>query len=184
MLEHHCAQLGAEARTRARRFIRPARRTQFVLGRALLRQALAELLELPAKGIVLGERASNSPELLSPPACAAGLSLAHSGPWIACAIGTNFRSGLDIEVIDDQRDTGALARQAFSAEHVLELAGMPENERLRRFYERWCEYEARFKLGTDRGVTCLLHHPDIAIAVCTDTALYAAPELRPVRLNY
>ena len=87
--------------------------------------------------------------------------------------------GLDIEVIDPQRDIMALAAQGFAPTQVARLAAMQGNERLREFYAMWCEHEARIKLGNQDGCVDYLGHPELAVALCRAGAMV---ELNPANI--
>ena len=159
------------------RFMRPQRRRQFVLGRALLRTVLAQALGVPAASIALEERPGQAP-LLVAPAGGPYFSLSHSGHWIACALSSQTAMGLDIEIMDAGRDVLALARQAFGDAVADGLAAMPRDEQVASFYRRWSGYEARYKLGADAGETasCMaLAHAELAIALCSAAPLAGAP---------
>ncbi|MDN2708974.1 4-phosphopantetheinyl transferase [Janthinobacterium sp. SUN118] len=170
------AWLGPAETARYARFARPLRRRQFLLGRALLRAAMGKLLDMPPPAIVLEERPGQAPLLLSPEG-GAHFSISHSGHWVACALSRTAPLGLDIEVCDPRRDVLALARQAFGAEMVAELEGMPLEARLAAFYRRWSEAEARYKLGMDAASCVTLPHAELSIVLCSAAPLAHAPVL-------
>ncbi len=155
------------------RFVRPARQRQFLLGRMLARQAIGALLGIDAHAVVLEERTGLAPALASPVAPRLGLSISHSGPWVACAVSADNNLGLDIEVRDAQRDLTALAEHAFPAQQSEALGRLAPAERLARFYALWCAQEAQIKLGGE-GAPCVhLDHPELAIALCSTHKLDA-----------
>lgn len=168
--------LGPAETARYARFARPLRRRQFLLGRALLRVAMGNLLDMPPAAIVLEERPGQAPLLLSPKD-GAYFSISHSGCWVACALSTESPLGLDIEVCDPRRDVLALARQAFGADVAAELEGMPLAARLAAFYRRWSAAEARYKLGMDAGACVTLPHAELSIVLCSAAPLAQAPAL-------
>lgn len=173
--------LGAAEAGRYQRFARRERQRQFLIGRVLARIALGELLGVPARGLALEERLGLGPVLFGPHA-APGLSISHSGHWIACAVSADTALGLDIEAIDPARDTQALAQQAFDAEQNAWLAERPERSRLRDFYMMWSAHEARIKLGRQPVQTIELFHPDISIVLCSAQPLDDLPGLKLVSL--
>jgi 4'-phosphopantetheinyl transferase len=177
------AWLGPSERQRLDRFVRRERRRQFVAGRALLRQMLAPLLHLPPGSIALCERAGMAPLLVTPAPASLHFSLSHSGPWVSCALSETTPVGLDIERLDTRRDLAALAQHAFDADQQRWLAAQPPPARLAAFYALWCETEARFKLGQAAAGTHHLHHPGLAIALCSAQILVQAPTLRLDRLE-
>lgn len=166
---------GAEA-ARYARFVRPLRRRQFLLGRALLRTAMGEMLEVAPESIALEERAGQAPRLLAP-AGGPYFSISHSGHWVACALSGTTQVGLDIELRDPRRDVLALARQAFGADVAAELESMPLEARLAAFYQRWSEAEARYKLGLDAASCVTLAHAELSIVLCSAAPLAQTPAL-------
>jgi 4'-phosphopantetheinyl transferase len=168
--------LGAAEAARYARFVRPLRRRQFLLGRALLRAAMGEMLEVAPESIALEERPGQAPRLLAP-AGGPYFSISHSGHWVACALSGTTPLGLDIELRDPRRDVLALARQAFGAAVTTELEGLPEDVRLALFYQRWSEAEARYKLGMDAGACVTLAHAELSIVLCSAAPLAQAPAL-------
>jgi 4'-phosphopantetheinyl transferase len=160
LLESRLSWLGEGELARYQRFILPERRRQFLLGRVLLRMALGQLLRQAPDSIVLEEQVGQAPRLMLPglarggrqPAHAVqaaglpGFSIAHSGPWSACAVSPDTALGLDIGQIDASRDLAALAGQALSAAEWEALRQLPAEELAPAFYRAWSEKEARFKL--------------------------------------
>ena len=168
--------LGAEEAARYARFVRPLRQRQFLLGRALLRVAMGKMLEVVPESIALEERAGQAPLLLSPVE-GAHFSISHSGHWVACALSSTTRLGLDIELRDPRRDVLALAREAFGADVAAELESMPLEARLAAFYQRWSEAEARYKLGMDAAACVSVAHAELSIMLCSAAPLAQAPAL-------
>src|SRR5450830_1273773 len=173
--------LSATEAARYGRFRRPLRQRQFLLGRAMLRLAMGQMLGLPPAGITLEERPGQAPLLLAPPA-GPYFSIAHSGSWIACAVSSEAALGLDIEVCDPHRDVLALALRAFGAAVSDELAAMPQSARTAVFYQRWSASEAAYKLGQDAGSSVTLAHPALSIVLCSATPLAQPPVLRVTTL--
>jgi 4'-phosphopantetheinyl transferase len=170
--------LGEDERRRCAAFVRPLRRRQFIVGRALARAALGDLLGIAAGTVRLQERAGAAPVLLHPSG-AAHFSISHSGPWVACAV-SRAPLGLDIELADPGRDLVALARQAFGADHAGLLAALPQAERTPRFYAWWCAAEAAFKLGQPVFDCAAIELPGLAIALACACALDRRPVARVV----
>jgi 4'-phosphopantetheinyl transferase len=173
--------LGGAETARYQRFARRERQRQFVIGRVLARMAFGQLLGVPARDLALEERSGLGPVLFGPHA-APGLSISHSGHWIACAVSADTALGLDIEAIDPARNTQALAQQAFDAEQNAWLAARPEHSRLRDFYMMWSAHEARIKLGQQPVQTIELFHPDISVVLCSAQPLGDLPKLKLVSL--
>ncbi|WP_338765258.1 4-phosphopantetheinyl transferase [Massilia sp. METH4] len=170
------------ATERARSFTRPARRRQFIAARALLRIAIGEVLGAAPSEVELGGQSGRAPWLIAPAVPMPGLSVSHSGHWVACAVSTTTALGLDIEVEDAGRDVGALAEHAFDAETCARLAALPARERVAAFYREWSGQEARIKLGAQAGACYALPHAGLAVEVCSADELSAVPRLAVVSL--
>jgi 4'-phosphopantetheinyl transferase len=169
--------LNAAEFDRYQRFVRSDRQRQFVVGRALLRHSLGNLLGMSPTAVRLVERAGNAP-MLDLPGCAdIGFSLSHSGRWVACAVSATSRLGLDVELIDASRNIDELAVQAFDPEQQAWLARRPPAGRLQDFYQLWSATEARFKLGEAVAQEVHLSHPELSIVLCSARPLAADPEL-------
>ncbi len=167
--------LGESERRRHARFIRAERRRQFVAGRALLRMALGRLLAVEPGSIGLGERPGKAPALVHPHDPGVGFSISHSSRWVACAVSSVTRVGLDIERMDPSREVLALAEQALSPESVEQLRACSEDARVGSFYRLWCLHEAGIKLATASAADYLFEHEGFAGALCCARPLAAAP---------
>lgn len=172
-LDHWFTWLGAAEAQRFERFVRPERRRQFVIGRALARTMLGQLLGVAPPSLLIEERPGQAPVLsgLDPNT---SFSISHSGPWVACAVSADSALGLDIEQLDAGRDIAALAAQSFDADCCAWLAARPEATRLRDFYRLWSTQEARIKLNAAPASTLELAHPALAVVLCSAAPLLMA----------
>ncbi len=168
-------------RGRHARFVRAERRRQFVAGRVLLRLALGELLGAEARAVALTERPGNAPALALPEQAGLGLSISHSGQWVACAVSLAGPVGLDIERIDPARDMLAIAEQAFGPEEAGLLRSLDVAVRANAFYRMWCRHEAHIKLGC-KGVHDMFHTlPGLALVLSSMRALDVEPTMIDLR---
>jgi 4'-phosphopantetheinyl transferase len=173
------AWLGASERARSDRFLRPARRRQFIVGRGLVRLALGRLLACAPSAIVLRERTGQAPELVSE--VEVGFSVSHSGRWVACAAATGMALGLDIEGIDRARDVAALAEQAFESQDLAAVLACAPHDRHAAFYRLWCRHEARIKLGRPSVVEYAWQREDLSVSLASSMPLASTPVLTVVR---
>ena len=178
VLARFTSWLDESERQRLGRFVRHERRTQFIVGRVLARQALGAVLGLAPPTVRLVECPGAAPVLAVPGFDRAGFSISHSGRWIACAASATSKVGLDVEVVDPTRDIASLAAQAFDSNELAWLAARPPETRLPDFYRTWSTLEARFKLGTAAVSTFNLSRPELSIVVCCEHALTLPPELQ------
>jgi len=178
--------LNEAERLRYERFVRAERRRQFVAGRVLLRMALGTLLDIAPLEIALTERPGNAPALAFPKRSGLGLSISHSGQWVACAVSLAGPVGLDIERIDPARDVIAIAEQAFGLEEAGRLQSLDPAARAGAFYRMWCRYEAHIKLGCT-GLHDMFHTvPGLMLALSSMQVLnveWTMIDLRGVHLS-
>lgn len=147
------ACLGEAELLRYRRFLRPLRQREFLLGRILLRFAVARLAGVALEAVNVAERKNQAPLVQLPVAGAAlpFFSLSHSRGWVACAASVDAALGLDAEVLDAERDVDAIARAAFSEAESDWLSGRPAEDKAADFYALWSSKEALFKLMSVQG---------------------------------
>jgi 4'-phosphopantetheinyl transferase len=181
-LQRYRGWLGASEMARHQRFVRAQRQRQFIVGRVLLRVALARVLGVAPQDVQLEEQVGKAPRLSAPvlKGVAPGFSIAHSGRWVACAVSAHTALGLDIELRDGTRDLAALAAQAFDAGEMAQwtrLQELPDAQRVDGFYRLWSEKEARFKLGAANGHCVAVPHEELSVVVCSALPLVRAPKI-------
>jgi len=142
------ACLSTEELLRYQRFQRPVRRSEFLLGRILLRFAVARLAGVAADAVCVTERKNQAPlvQLSATNATLPHFSLSHSRGWVACAVSNDTALGLDIETLDAERDVDAIGRAAFSEAESNWLSSRPADDKVADFYTMWSSKEALYKL--------------------------------------
>jgi len=197
-------RLGASEAQRYACFTRRERQRQFLLGRMLVRLAVANLTAVPADEIEIVERPGYAPRIVLPYAqqSAPNSSISHSRDWAACTVSLEATLGIDIEVNDPGRDIVGLSQFAFQQDEQLWLSRQPDTARLPAFYQLWSTREALYKLMSTLGrettlsplngmngqlaqQDCDWHryastHSNLTIVVCSDRAL---SELRQVEIT-
>lgn len=113
------------------------RRRQFLCGRSLLRLMLQERTGKPAASHRLTTTDGGKPVCIDGPA----VSITHTGERVACSVAENGDIGIDMEIVDEQRDMHRIAREFFSAEEFDWLDAQPRN----RFFMLWVLKEAYVK---------------------------------------
>ncbi|MRW89265.1 4-phosphopantetheinyl transferase [Duganella sp. FT80W] len=186
-LQRYRSWLTASEMARHQRFVRAQRQRQFIVGRVLLRAALARLLGVTPQEVRLDEQVGKAPRLTAPvlKGTQPGFSIAHSGRWVACAVSAQTALGLDIEMRDGGRDLAALAAQAFDVDEMAQWAriqGLSGDDRTDGFYRLWSEKEARFKLNQVGGYCVSVPHPELSVALCSERPLAQAPRIDLVTL--
>jgi 4'-phosphopantetheinyl transferase len=133
--------LSADERERAARFRFDVHRNRFLRCRALLRQRLAETLDLDAASIVFQYGAHGKPEVDG-----VHFNVSHSDHFAVIAISRDMPVGIDVERIDGSKEVLPLARTAFSIAEYEALAAMTPSEQLASFFRTWARKEAYLKL--------------------------------------
>ncbi|MFZ6758559.1 4'-phosphopantetheinyl transferase family protein [Undibacterium sp. Ji50W] len=168
---------------RYQRFVKRERQRQFLAGRVLLRQSLSQLLDVPVSTLQLTERPGNAPRLDFPACPELGFSLSHSGNWLACAVSADSRLGLDIELLNPDRDFSALALQAFDAAENAWLHQQDAGSRVRDFYQLWTSKEAHIKLNVASAECLHFQHPELSITLCSARQFTSPPQLLHIGLS-
>jgi 4'-phosphopantetheinyl transferase len=204
-LENLARSLSVTEAARFARFLRPERRRQYLLGHTLLRLATSRMTGVPVSAIEVTERPGRAPLLSLPERITRpAFSLSHSGHWIACATSIDTAVGLDIEVIDAQRDIIALSEAAFHPGEYEWVKSCSDSERLAAFYRVWTMKEALFKLASERGDTgalpsvvdahgalrlrgeiwacSVIEHSDLSVSLCSAEAIAAVNQVDVSRL--
>jgi 4'-phosphopantetheinyl transferase len=145
-------RLAASEAHRYAAFARKQRKRQFLVGRMLLRLAVAKMMNVPFDRITVTDRVGSAPELFvgdgqsSPP----NFSISHSGNWVGCALSTDVMLGFDLEINHPDRDIVALSQAAFEPDEQLWLMQQPDADRIAAFYRLWSTREALYKLMSCR----------------------------------
>lgn len=148
-------RLPAPERERASSFLREEPGRRWVTARWALRRVLESYLGEPAAEIELelGER--GKPRLRNGDGIEFNLSRSNGLALVAVVEGREV--GVDVELIEPDRDLVALAERALDPEDVAAVQAASEPERPAVFYAAWTRHEARLKcLGTGLGATASL----------------------------
>lgn len=134
------AVVTAEEQARAGRYLRPADRARFLMGRACLRVLLGRLLQCPPAAVPLVFNAFGKPELAPPSGIQ--FNVAHSGAWVLVALGAQ-PVGIDVEKVAPDFDYRTVAAHSFSPaeQAAIHQAADPRAA----FYAHWVQQEAQAK---------------------------------------
>jgi 4'-phosphopantetheinyl transferase len=130
-----------EEQARASRFHQGVDAARHLIGRGLLRRALAPHTGLAPEAIRFLHTADGKPYLADGPS----FNVSHSGNVVAIALAGDGRVGFDVEAVRVLDDMAGVARSAFGADECDELAGTPSADRLHTFYRIWARKEAMLK---------------------------------------
>lgn len=120
----------------SREFGAASRQQQFRCGRALVRLLLAEVTGRAASEHLIVAEDGGKPYCPDGPA----ISITHSAETVACCVAGAGRAGIDIERIDERRDTDRIVNRFFSREESSWLESNPDG-----FYMLWVLKEAFVK---------------------------------------
>jgi 4'-phosphopantetheinyl transferase len=148
-------QLPPPERERAASFLREQACHRWVAARWTLRRVLESYLEEPAASIELALGENGKPRLRSGDRIEFNLS--HSGGLALVAVTEGREVGVDVELIEAERDLVALAKRALPREDAAAVHAASDIERPAVFYAAWTRHEARVKcLGTGLGASANL----------------------------
>jgi 4'-phosphopantetheinyl transferase len=167
-------ELPTEEQERAERFLRPEAARRWVASRWALRRVLESYLEEPAATIELEPGDDGKPLLRN----GGGIefNLSHSNGLALVAVTEGRAVGVDVELIEPDRDLIALAERALPRDDAAAVRAASRPERPARFYAAWTRHEARFKCGSHVGT---VENLDIAPGYAAAVAV-AAPEPGPI----
>jgi len=150
--------LDAEERERAARFKFPAPRHQFVISRAILRQALGSYLGIEAREVRFRTTANGKPELAARADLQSNdlrFNLSHTAGVAMFAITRRRQVGIDVERIRMDTNAVELAERFFSPPEVQWLLSQPASEQIAAFFTCWTGKEAYIKAHGE-GLSMLL----------------------------
>ena len=128
------------------------RRSEFLLGRTLLRRLAGEILSLLPCDVPLDVSSEGRPELSGTGLFA---SVSHSGVG-ALAVVASVPVGCDLEDLGGRsRDEVALSRRYFHAAEAARIEALAAGDRRSLFLEQWTRKEALFKSGLLPWPDCL-----------------------------
>lgn len=130
------------------RFATVSLRARHASAHSLLRRALGQTLDCDPSSLVF-ENGKNGRPRLSQNSGQFDFNLSHSGPYVACAVVTSGRVGIDVEAMKEQMDyVRILGHAASPAEQSWLVDKTPDEARL-SFYRLWVLKEAYAKARGD-----------------------------------
>ncbi len=144
LLEQYAQLLTVEEAARHERLIFTQHRLQFLVARALVRDVLAQYLDIedPAS-LEFGTNKHGKPELLIE--TTVQFNLSHTNGLIALAVMQVDPVGIDVEYLSRQADIKNLTERYFSRDEAEALLALPVDQWNNRFYDLWTLKEAYLK---------------------------------------
>lgn len=142
------ANLPETERQRALKFHHRIDRNRFVVGRNMLRQALALILEIkPVDVPICVEKGRPFLDPALPERCFFNLS--HSGSCVMLILSQKYQVGIDVEVLRDFPDRDQVAKRVMTTEEFDQYMNLGSACRSDAFYRLWVRKESILKyLGT------------------------------------
>ncbi len=119
------------------------KKREFLLSRALMRQALSQLFDIPPSGWKFVFRPDSTPIISNLPNTTF-VSLSHSNGLIVFATSI-FPIGVDIELIKEKENILTLAEAFMSDKEINALKSDAQEEQCKNFYRIWCAKESYYK---------------------------------------
>lgn len=156
---------------RAARFVFPRDRERFIVARAMLRNTLSHYLDERPRDIHFQYGPHGKPRL-SPTSNAGRLAfnLTYSRDLALCAVSYERRVGIDLEHLRPITDLTKFASVAFSRAEQMELASLPDEQKVLGFFNGWTRKEAYVKARGD-GLRMPLDMFDVSLAPGEPAAL-------------
>jgi len=126
---------------------------RFAVGRVLLKEFISQCFDMPTKSIFIRLEKSGKPRIEHPPGI--GISVSHSGPYVAIVVTRIGECGIDIEAVGEVPDHLPIHPQFFSVQQDNWISkGKGDMGPGRRFLRLWTRKEAYLK-ATGEGLSGL-----------------------------
>lgn len=156
--------LSRDERLRANRFARARDRQRFTVARAQLRRELGARLSAAPRAIAFACGRNGKPRLSgSLGGTDLRFSVSHCGNAAAFAFATRREVGVDIETLRPVRGAGAIVAEFSSPAERRDYGSLPEDQKLRGFFNWWTRKEA-FVKAKGAGLSHPLDSFDVSLA--------------------
>lgn len=154
--EHDWPLLSADEKQRAKRLVQVESQQKFVMTRGILRQLLANYLNLPANEIGFDYGAKGKPSVCAKQNAAhLAFNVSDSGDYALFAFTLSGNVGVDIEKINPKLNFFEIATRYFSNTECEALQKLPQALQNQAFFQAWTAKEAILKglgLGLSVGL--------------------------------
>ena len=154
------ADLTEAEREKAKGYVRPSVREQFVVSRSVLRRLLSKYLKVDGPQIEITTQDNGKP-ILADPSRGLHFNLAHSNGWVMFAMAKR-PVGIDVEPIRDVPNAGDLVTRFFATDEQRQYKLLPPELKRDGFLRGWTCKEAVLK-ATGAGIRAI-----DACTVCLD----------------
>jgi 4'-phosphopantetheinyl transferase len=155
--------LAPDELSRASRFRFEKERRRFIVARGMLRRILGRYLGVDPGQLGFSYTDYGKPALISPSRPQTlNFNLSHSHQLALIAITDQRQVGIDVEHVRPIPDLEDLAQRFFSAQENAALQALPEEEKLRGFFNCWTRKEAYIK-ARGEGLSLPLGQFDVSL---------------------
>lgn len=145
LLTEYRALLSADELQRLNAYRSVTAAKEFVIGRALLRTALAQRLQVDPLELVFAPDADGKPQLVHPSNQTWHFNLSHERSWVVLILSTLGPVGIDVEGHTRRNNFAGIAQRFFSPEENAALAQCTELDWKNYFFAIWTLKEAHAK---------------------------------------
>ncbi|PSB31838.1 4'-phosphopantetheinyl transferase family protein [Stenomitos frigidus] len=153
-LRQFALTLSLDEQKRADRFRFPRDSHRFIASRGILRSLLGRYVQTPPEQLQFCYGANGKPALANELANGLAFNISHSEDLMLCAIARCGGVGIDLEHLRPISHLDALTERFFSSEEHAAIHALPDEARLRSFFQHWTCKEALIK-ATGEGLMSL-----------------------------
>lgn len=148
------------ARASKFRFARHCAR--FIAARGILRQLLANYLQINPGKVKFDYGDRGKPRLSRMLSSFLQFNLSHSQSYALYGFINNYPIGVDLEYLREMKDAVKIAQRFFSCEEYNSIANLPDEQQLRVFFKIWTAKEACLK-ATGAGLAGSIAGTEISL---------------------
>jgi 4'-phosphopantetheinyl transferase len=163
LLAAYEALLTPEERARKQRYYFEKNRHEYLITRALVRSVLSRYARVPPAAWTFSANSWGCPAIAAPEGTGLRFNLSNTRGLVCCLVARDRDIGVDVEDVDREGETVAIADRFFSPSEVEELCAQPEPQRRPRFFDYWTLKEAYIK-ARGMGLAIPLDHFSFRIA--------------------
>ena len=150
MIKQLAYNLSKDEKTRANRFRFEQHRDRFIAGRGILRQLLANYLQMKSDLIIFEYSDRGKPQITSSlNKDSLQFNVSHSQDLALYGFNYQKNIGVDLEYIKDNIDYKQLAKRFFATEELQLINSYPAQEQKTIFFQLWTAKEAYLKATGD-----------------------------------